>query len=230
MGKSIISFFAIFCCFAASLCSDKKNLDEDLRIAEVIKLELGKANPLWDCTSDNFSVSYRNGGLDIFLCGENITDLTPLTNLNFDTVFLMNVNINNVNFLSNSQKLRMLIVINNNDGRVMALDILGLKDKCLEKFCVKNVELLNADIIKDMPFKTLQFQNVNGVRFCDFTNLGRLETFIATGCNVGDLSFLQKCENLKYIDISNSAVSNISAIKHILDRVNKKKEFRIISL
>ena len=94
-------------------------------------------NPGWKRTLDNFSLYRKPGGLNLWICGEEIRNLSALAEYDFNTAWLLDTSVDDLSFLRNSKSLIQVVLRNTkNNGKV--LDLSGIKGKPLpdgRRFC-----------------------------------------------------------------------------------------------
>ena len=150
----ILSIFTVTCnsvyAIEANNACEVKIISEGKVAAEyeILKKALESINPNWQADDENFSLLSTTNGLNLYLKGSKLNDLTPLQNFSFDTVWLIDANFKDVSFLQNSQNLRVLIVINSNKENSV-LDCSYVPIKKLQKVSFKNIKLKNIDSLKN---------------------------------------------------------------------------------
>jgi len=179
-----------------------------------IKSQLKRDNPNWTPTvGDRGSgVQPSKKGLVIFLCGPDLKNLSSLDQYNFYVVSLMNVEIKNLNFLKNSDKLEKLFIASASGVK----DISILHNKKLNHLSLSRTGVEDISILKKLPLEklSLSFSEV-----ADISPLSKIKTLTLvgfSGCKkLKDISSLANSPALKYVMLSNSGVEDLTPLKGI---------------
>ena len=192
-----------------------------------IRTRLQNDNPNWKCTVENFSLFAAPRGLNIMITGPGISNLSALADHDFDTVFLIDTEIANTEFLKNSRSLRVLAIRNKKDN-VREIDFSGLKNKDLKSLFLCNVRAADFAPIKDLKLSILSLRNVKGVDCVGFTSLQDLESFTAVDMEIRDIQFLCRSPKLRYLHLSPENSVDLSVLPEPVRERVRTKEFRIL--
>lgn len=169
-------------------------------------------NPGWKRTLDNFSLYRKPGGLNLWICGGEIRNLSALAEYDFNTAWLLDTSVDDLSFLRNSKSLIQVVLRNTkNNGKI--LDLSGIKGKPVASLYIDNISIKSIEPVVNMKFRGLKIRNTKGVNFNLFSNLEDLNSFSAAGTDIKDVEFLKKCKKLKYVDLSNTAVDGTFKIE-----------------
>ena len=199
LGEIVKMRHIIYCLIllaANLLCFDAMAKDISSLTTE-IKSRIQRDNPDWKASEESFFLSENQNGLHIMIAGANIKNLSSLKKYNFDSVWLLDTGITDLDFLIPSQT--RILALRKTKTQPESIDISAMKGKNIERLALINVKVKDFSPLYHSPFRYLTFCDISNVNFEKFTNLRQLEALYLLETPITDLSFLKKCPKLRQV-------------------------------
>ena len=159
--KRFFLIFATFSCFLCQMSAQEAKVWRDHKLESEMAKKIIRDNPGWKRTLDNFSLYRKPGGLNLWICGGEIRNLSALAEYDFNTAWLLDTSVDDLSFLRNSKSLIQVVLRNTkNNGKI--LDLSGIKGKPVASLYIDNISIKSIEPVVNMKFRGLKIRNTKG--------------------------------------------------------------------